>query len=173
VSISGGILMKSDYPGELMFFSAIAGGIVSLIKLLVHHIFMWLKLAEPFYTTLNAYLIHGHFHIKGFIESIFAEMGDISIGAIFGILLGFWLAKSRLKYHWWIGLSYGFGIWFLTLSLGNLTKLIKPDETTPWSLFAHLLAMLTFGVLFVLATRFWEPLKSRLAIECDTSWKRK
>lgn len=164
--------MKSDYPGELVFFSAIAGGVAALIKLLVHHVFMWLKLSSPFYTTLNAYLIHGHFHTKGIIESVFGEMGDISFGAIFGIILGFWLAKSRPKYHWWIGLGYGVGIWFITLALGNLTKLIKPDETSSWSLFAHLLAMLTFGVFFVLATRFWEPLKSCLAMECDTGWKR-
>ena len=164
--------MKSEYPGELIFFCAIAGGVAALIKLLVHHVFVWLKLAGLFYIALNAYLIHGHFPAKGISEMIFVEIGDMTVGAFFGMILGFWLAKSRLKYHWWIGLGYGFGIWFMSLAFGNLTKLIKPDETTNWSLFAHLLAMLTFGVLFVAATKLWGPLKSRLAIECDTGWKK-
>lgn len=100
-------------------------------------------------------------------------MGDMSIGAVFGVILGLWLAKSCLKYHWWMGLAWGAGIWFMSLAFGNLTKIIKSNQTTDWSLFAHFLAMLTFGMLFVLGTRVWVPLKCRLAVECENIGKRK
>jgi hypothetical protein len=165
--------MKSDYPGDFLFFCAIAGGIAAPLKLLVLHAFVWAKLAKPFYMNVTAYLTHGHMQTTGFIEGAFAELGDIAFGAAFGIILGLWLKHSRFQYHWWIGLGYGLGIWFASLAFGNLTKIIKPDMTDNWSLFALLLAMLTFGLLFVLATRLWGPLKNRLAIECDTGWKRK
>ena len=32
-------------------------------------------LAKPFYPMLNAYLTHGHFHVGGIAEWIFAELG--------------------------------------------------------------------------------------------------
>lgn len=134
------------------------------VKLLVHHIFEWTKLASPFYSDLNAYLIHGHHQVKGFIEALFGEMGDMAMGAIFGVVLGVWLARSHPRYHWWIGLGYGFGIWFISLAFGNLLKIIKPDQTTDWSLFAHFLAMIAFGLLFVLATRIWRPLRKRIIL---------
>lgn len=156
-----------EYPGELLFFSAIAGGIAAPLKFLVHQIFVLLKLATPFYTATTTYLIHGHRVPGGFVESIFAELGDMAVGAVFGIILGLWLARNRPKYHWWIGLGFGFGIWFLSLALGNLTKLIKDPETTSWSLFAHFLSMLTFSALFVLATRVWKPLKERVEAACS------
>ncbi|MCL6591443.1 MAG: hypothetical protein K6U80_16015 [Firmicutes bacterium] len=168
-------MRKSDYPGELAFFSAIAGAVAAPVKLLVHHAFMWAGLTTGFYDELNSRLIHGHYQQKGFADMIFVEFGDIAIGAFFGFILGFWLRASRLKYHWGIGLSAGFGIWFLTMSFGNLTRIIKPEMTSPWELFAHLLAMLTFGILFVLATRFWKPLKRRIdsVPTCEANWRRK
>lgn len=159
--------MKNDYPGELLLFSAITGAIIAPLKLLVHHIFLWMKLAKPFYMHVTAFLIHGQIKTTGFGEMIFAELGDVVIGAIFGMLLGLWLAASRSWYDWWIGLGFGFGIWFASLSFGVLTKIIKPDMTDNWSLFAHLLAMLTFGLLFVLASRFWKPLQKRLNNKYD------
>lgn len=162
-------MKESDYPGELAFFSAIAGAVAAPIKLLVHHAFMWAGLASGFYDELNMVLIHGHHESKGFFNMLFVEFGDIAIGALFGIFLAFWLKASRPKYHWGIGLGSGFGIWFFSLAFGNLTKIIKPEMTTPWSLFAHLLAMLTFGILIVLATRFWKPLRSRVEM---INWKR-
>lgn len=148
--------------GELIFFSAIAGAVAALIKLLVYHIFMLLGLAKGFYIMLTAYFIHGHHHVKGFSEWVFGEMGDMAIGGIFAVILGFWLRFSRPKYHLWIGLVFGLGIWFVSLAFGNLTKIIKPDMTDSWSLFAHLLAMSTFGASFVLITRVWKPLKERI-----------
>jgi hypothetical protein len=155
-------LKESNYPGELALFGAIAGAVAAPIKLLVHHAFMWAGLASGFYTDLNTMLIHGHNKAEGFVDQIFVEFGDMAIGALFGIFLAFWLKASRPKYHWGIGLGSGFGIWFLSLAFGNLTKIIKPEMTSPWSLFAHLLAMFTFGILIVLAARFWKPLKSRV-----------
>ena len=155
-------LKENDYPGELIFFSAITGAVAALIKLLVHHIFLWTGLSVGFYEMLTAYLTHGHMKLENFTDRIFGEMTDMAIGAMFGILLGFWLKGSRLKYHWWIGLGYGFGIWSASLAFGNLTKILKKDMTDPWSLFSHLVAMLTFGVVFVLACRFWKPLRNRI-----------
>jgi hypothetical protein len=173
-NIKGGLPLKgSDYPGELAFFGAIAGTLAALIKLLVHHIFMWTGLASEFYTDLNAMLIHGHHKPEGLVDMFFVEFGDMAIGALFGIFLAFWLKASRPKYHWGIGLGSGFGIWFLSLAFGNLSKIIKPEMTTPWSLFAHLLAMLTFGILIVLAARFWKPLRSRIELgDNHGSWRR-
>lgn len=157
--------MKLKYPGELVFFSVIAGGIASPLKLIVHHIFEWTGLATPFYSHLITFLIHGHRGQMNFIDSVFAGMGDIALGAIFGIVLAFWLLKSRPQYHWWIGLGYGFGLWFISLVFGNLLKIIEKSQTTQWALLAHLLAMITFGLLFVLMTRVWKLLKRRLAGE--------
>jgi hypothetical protein len=85
--------------GELVFFSGIAGAVAAPIKLLVHHVFVWAKLATPFYSDLNAFLIHGHHHVNGMIESFFGEMGDMAMGAIFGVVLGVWLARSHPRYH--------------------------------------------------------------------------
>lgn len=150
------------FLGELILFSAVAGAIAALLKLLVHHIFIWLGLAKGFYNMMTAYLTHGHYHVEGVIEWLFGKIADISIGAIFAIILGFWLRFSRPKYHLWIGLGFGLGIWFASLAFGNLTKIIKDDMTDPWSLFAHLVAMSTFGVSFVLLARFWKPLKDRI-----------
>lgn len=164
--------MKSDYPGEFIFFSAIAGGVAAPLKMLVLHAFVWAKLAKPLYMHVTAFLIHGHMQSTSFIEVVFAELGDIAFGAAFGIILGLWLKHSRFQYHWWIGLGYGFGIWFASLSFGILTKIVKSNMTDNWSLFAFLLSMLAYGLLFVFATRIWEPLKNRLTIECNTSWKR-
>ena len=165
--------MRSDYSGEFIFFSAIAGGVVAPLKLMLLHAFVWAKLAKPIYMNVTAFLIHGHMKSTGFIEAAFAELGDIAFGAVFGIILGLWLKHSRIQYHWWIGLGYGFGIWFASLSFGILTKIVKSDMTDNWSLFAFFLSMLTYGLLFVFTTRIWRPLKSRLAIECDNSWKGK
>ncbi|HEX3043787.1 MAG TPA: hypothetical protein VHY08_03455 [Bacillota bacterium] len=155
-------MKESDYPGELLFFSAIAGAVAALGKSLVHHSFEWLKITINFYADVTAYLIHGHHQIRNFGEWVFAAFSDMVLGALFGMLLGFWLKSSRSKYHWWIGGGYGFGIWFASLSLGNLTKVITDTMTTPKSLLAHLVAMICFGLLFVLACRFWKPLRSRI-----------
>ena len=160
-------LRKDNYPGELMLFSAIAGAMSALLKLLIHHAFVWLGLSTNFYEMLTAYFTHGHLHVEGFSEWIFGEMGDLTIGALFGIFLAFWLKASRKKYHWWIGLGYGFGIWFASLAFGNIAKIIENEMTTPWSLFAHLLAMLSFGLLFVLFSRYWVPLRDRLEVNED------
>lgn len=162
-------MKENDYPGELAFFGGIAGAVAALIKLLVHHVFMWAGLASGFYTELNTTLIHGHHKPEGFIDMVFVEFGDMVIGALFGVFLVFWLKASRPIYHWGIGLSIGFGIWFMSLAFGNLTKIIKPEMTLPWSLFAHLLAMLTFGIFIVLAARFWKPLRNRIEM---IRWKR-
>jgi hypothetical protein len=158
-------MKNSNYPGELALFSATAGAVAALIKLLVHHIFVWTGLAHGFYNMLTAYLTHGHYTIEGFMEWIFGEMADMALGALFAIVLGFWLKNSRPKYHWGIGLGFGFGVWFASLAFGNLTKIIKTDMTDPWSLFAHFLAMLTYGLFFVLACRFWRPLRNRIEME--------
>jgi len=158
-------MKESDYPGELVFFSGIAGAVAALIKLLVHHVFMWVGLTSGFYSELNTTLIHGHHKPEGFIDMVFVEFGDMVIGALFGIFLIFWLKASRPRYHWGIGLGFGFVVWFFTLVFGNLTKIIKPEMTTTWSLFAHLLAMQTFGILIVLATRFWKPLRNRVEMD--------
>lgn len=155
-------MRRIDYPGELILLSAFAGAIAAPIKLLVHHFFVWPGLAKPFYMELTAYLIHGHMTTEGIIEFLFGEIGDMSIGALFGVILGFWLKISRKKYHLWISLGYGIGIWFFSLFFGNLTKLLNPEMTDPWSLFAHLVAMLTYSILFFIATKIWKPLRIRI-----------
>lgn len=162
-------MRKADYLGELVLFSAVAGAIVAPIKLLAFHLFVWAGLSKPFYLMLTSYFVHGHMTTNGIIDFSFGEMGDISIGALFGIILGFWLKISRKKYHWWIGIGYGIGIWFLSLAFGNLIKLINKDMTDPWSLFAHLVAMLTYSILFVIATKLWKPLKVRIN---NPNWNR-
>ncbi|MGE5598956.1 MAG: hypothetical protein ACM3XS_06215 [Bacteroidota bacterium] len=150
--------------GELILFGGAAGAIAAPLKLLVHHAFKWTHLAKPFYTELNAYLIHGHHRTMGLAEFIFGELGDMAIGAMFGILVSFVLRGSRPRYHWWLGAAFGFGIWFSTLAFSNLTKIVKPEMTDPWSLFAHLLAMLAFGLLIVLASRIWPAYRERLEL---------
>lgn len=155
-------MREVEHPGELVFFSTIAGAIAAPIKLIAHHLFVWTGLAKPFYMMLTASMVHGHMTTNNIVDFLFGELGDMSIGALFGIILGIWLKISRTKYHWWIGISYGVGIWFLSLAFGNLTKSIKSTMTDPWSLFAHLVAMLTFSVLFVVATKIWKPLKVRI-----------
>lgn len=152
-----------DPWGELMLFGGAAGAVASVLKLLVHHAFEWTHLAKHLYGDLNAYLIHGHFHAVGLAEQVFGELGDMAIGAFFGILASFVLRHSRPKYHWWLGAGLGFGIWFASLAFGNLVGIIKPDMTDPWSLFAHLLAMLAFGLLIVLATRIWPAYRERVS----------
>ena len=148
--------------GELILFGGVAGAIAALVKLLVHHIFQWTHLAQPFYSQLTAYLSHGHFHEKGFAEFIFGELSDMAIGAFFGILISFVLRHSRPKYHWWLGAGLGYGIWFSSLAFGNLAKIIKSKQTDPWSLFAHLLAMIAFGLLIVLASKIWPAYRERI-----------
>jgi hypothetical protein len=157
--------VKTHYNGELLLFSSIVGGVVGLLKSLIHFIFSWLKLAPNFYDDINTFLVHGHSQPSGAMQIVFAEIGDSIIGAIFGVLLSLWLKNSRLKYHWWIGIAYGFGIWFISLAMGNLLKIIKPNETTPWGLFAHLLAMVVFGLLFVWSTKIWQPLRKRITTD--------
>ncbi|MGE5558704.1 MAG: hypothetical protein ACM3WV_08840 [Bacillota bacterium] len=154
--------MRNRNPGELIFFSALAGTAAAPAKMLVHHIFEWAGLAVPFYTRVTVFLIHGHFHPMELAGSVFGELGDMTIGALFGVLLGWWLQWSRPKYHWWIGAVFGVAVWFFTLSFGNLTGIIKAEQTEPWSLFAHFLAMISFGLFVVLLTRIWKPLKERL-----------
>lgn len=166
-------MKESDFPGELMFFSAIAGAIAAMVKSLVHSIFHLLK-APAIYEKITAYLTHGHYKVVHFSELIFSALGDMTLGALFAIILGLWLKSSRPKYHWWIGLGYGIGIWFMSLVFGNLTNIIKENITTPISLFSHLVAMITFGLFFVLACRFWKPLRNRIEMGDDHgSWKQK
>lgn len=155
-------MSNRDFPGDFILYSAIAGAVAAPIKSLVHHIFMWTGLAKEFYVMLTAFLVHGHHEVSGFWNRLFGELGDVAIGALFAIILALWLKYSHPRLHLWIGLGYGFGLWFASLAFGNLTKLIEDDMTDPWSLFAHLLAMLTFGALIVLASRYWRPLKERI-----------
>lgn len=159
-------MKESDFRGELMFFSAIAGAVAAMVKTLVHHAFLLLNV-PMLYGMITAYLTHGHLKVENFSEWIFSALADMTLGALFGIALGFWLKSSRPKYHWWIGLGYGFGLWFITLSFANLTKIIKDTMTTPISLFAHLIAMITYGLFFVLACRFWKPLRNRIEVGDD------
>ncbi|MCL6613888.1 MAG: hypothetical protein K6U03_04615 [Firmicutes bacterium] len=84
------------------------------------------------------------------------------IGAFLGALISLVLRHSRPRYHWWLGAGLGFGIWFASLAFGNLVRIIKADQTDPWSLFAHLLAMLAFGLLIVLASRIWPAYRQRI-----------
>ena len=142
--------------------AGIVGAAAAPLKFLVHHVFVWLGLAKPFYAKLTAYLSHGHFHVKGFGEIIFGELSDMAIGALFGVLVSIALRHSRPRYHWWLGVALGFGIWFASLAFGNLTKLLKDVDTDPWSLFAHLLAMIAFGLLIVVASRVWPTYRERI-----------
>ena len=153
---------SANYWGELILFGGAAGAAAAPLKLLVHHIFEWTGLAKPFYTQITAYLTHGHFKMEGLAASVFGELGDMAIGAFLGTLISFVLRHSRPRYHWWLGAGLGFGIWFASLAFGNLAKIIKPDQTDPWSLFAHLLAMLAFGLLIVLASRIWPAYRQRI-----------
>ena len=123
-------MRTKTYLGELMLFSALAGAVSALLKSLVHHAFVWLDLSTNFYQMLTAFFTHGHLHLEGFAEWVFAELGDMTIGGLLGIILAFWLIISRPKYHWWIGLGYGVGIWFASLAFGNLVKIIKEEMTT-------------------------------------------
>lgn len=157
-------MRDKTYLGELMLFSAIAGALSALLKSLVHHAFVWLNLSTNFYQMLTAFFAHGHLQVKGFPDWVFSQIGDITIGGLLGILLAFWLKASRQKYHWWIGFGYGVGIWFISLAFGNLANIIKAEMTSPWSLFAHLLAMQTYALLFVLLSRIWGALSKRLEI---------
>ncbi|MGE5605339.1 MAG: hypothetical protein ACM3YE_06575 [Bacteroidota bacterium] len=159
-------MKESDFRGELMFFSAIAGAVAAMVKTLVHQAFHLLNV-PMLYGEITAYLTHGHLKVENFSEWIFSAFADMTLGALFGIVLGFWLKSSRPKYHWWIGLGYGFGIWFITLSFANLTKIIEKTMTTPISLFSHLSAMIIYGLFFILACRFWEPLRSRIEMSDD------
>ncbi|MGE5528292.1 MAG: hypothetical protein ACM3X6_04020 [Patescibacteria group bacterium] len=159
---------RGEYWGDLLLFGGVAGAVAAPLKLIVHHIFEWTHLAKPFYTALNAYLIFGHHQVKGFVESLFVEMGDIAIGAMFGILVSFILRHSRPRYHWWLGAGLGFSIWYFSLAFGNLTKIIRPQTIDPWSLFAHLLAMLAFGLLIVLASRIWPSFRAQVVTRPGT-----
>jgi len=49
-------------------------------------------------------------------------------------------------------------------AFGNLAKIIQAKQTDPWSLFAHLLAMLTFGLLIIAASRVWPACRERVVI---------
>ena len=153
------------FRAELSLFGAAAGAVAALLKLLVHHAFVWARLARPFYLTLNIFLVHGHYQAKGLADAVFAELGDMSLGAAFGVAVSFLLLHSRPKFHWWIGLFSGIGIWYFSLAFGNLTRLIKAEETTGWSLFAHFLSMVAFGLLIVLASRIWRPLGERVGLD--------
>lgn len=155
-------MKNSDFPGELALFCAIAGAVAAFLKSLIHHIFEWVGHTVDFYDMITAYLTHGHHKVEGLSEWIFSEIGDLVLGALFAIILGFWLKNSRAKYHWWIGLGYGFGVWFASLVLGNLTKILERNMTNPLSLFAHLIAMIAYGLLFVGACRLWKPLRKRI-----------
>lgn len=157
-------VQEKHHSGNLFFFSAIAGAVASLLKLLVHHFFMWLGLAQGFYLMLTAYLTHGHYQVEG-IEWIFSEIADVVIGAVFGMILGYLLKITHPKYHWWLGLGYGCGIWFFTLAFGNLTKIIPAEMTSFWSLLAHLTAMVVFGEIIVLASRYWRPLRREIGLK--------
>ena len=151
-----------DLWGELVLFGGVVGAVAAPLKLLVHHVFVWTGLAKLFYAKLTAFLSHGHYHPRGFGEFVFGELSDIAIGALFGVLVSFVLRHSRPRYHWWLGAALGFGIWFASLAFGNLTKILKDVDTDPWSLFAHLLAMVVFGLLIVLASRIWKPYRERI-----------
>lgn len=157
-------LHEKLHSGDLFFYSAVAGAVASLLKLLVHQFFMWLGLAQGFYLRLTAYLTHGHYRVEG-IEWIFSEIADVVIGAVFGIILGYLLKITQPKLHWWLGLGYGCAIWFFTLAFGNLTKIIPAEMTSPWSLLAHLIAMVVFGEIIVLASRYWRPLRSEIGLK--------
>ncbi|NLG85325.1 MAG: hypothetical protein GX493_12135 [Firmicutes bacterium] len=150
------------YRGELILFGGAAGAAAALLKLLVHHVFEWTGLAKPFYTNITSYLVHGHFKMKGLTGFFFGELGDMAIGAFLGALISFVLRHSRPRYHWWLGAGLGFGIWFASLAFGNLAKIIKAGQTDPWSLFAHLLAMVAFGLSIVLASRIWPAYRERI-----------
>lgn len=161
--------MESKNAGEFILFGGMAGGISSLLKLPIHYIFVWLKLAVPLYDKVNTFLIHGHTATPSFLDFAFAELGDVLIGSFFGIVLGLLLRTSQSKYHWWLGIGFGLSIWFVSLAFGNLAKIIKAEDTTDWSLFAHLLAMIAFGIFFVMISKLWPPLNERIK---NTSWSR-
>jgi hypothetical protein len=156
---------KSKYLGELILFSAIAGGFAAPVRTLFHHFLMIPGLFSSYYDNLTFFLIHGHYPLNGFWNWVFGELGDIVIGALFGIILGLWLRSSRPKYHWWIGLIFGVGMWFMTLAFGNLTQVVKADKVSTLGLFSHLLSMLIYTVNFVLSVRYWKPLKTRIQID--------
>ena len=46
-------MRRSNYLGELMLFSAIAGVVSAFLKSFVHHAFVWLELS----TTFKAYIL--------------------------------------------------------------------------------------------------------------------
>lgn len=133
----------------------------SAVKTLIHHVFEWLKLAEPLYSQINAFLIHGHKEVKGFGEIVMAEIGDLVIGAMWGILFALVLRRTRSRYHFWLGIGAGVGLWFGSLAFANLTHIISPAKTKPMSLFALLVGMLAFGLLFILFAHIWRPLRER------------
>ncbi|HCT37750.1 MAG TPA: hypothetical protein DF292_12085 [Firmicutes bacterium] len=54
-------------------FSGLAGAASSAVKTLVHHVFEWLNIAEPIYTQINAFLIHGHATVRGVSDIFMTE----------------------------------------------------------------------------------------------------
>ena len=153
--------------GELILFAGAAGAAAAPLKLLVHHVFEWTGLAKPFYTELTAFLVLGRYKAMGIVEMAFSELGDMMLGAFFGVVVCFALRHSRPRYHWWLGVGAGTAIWFFSLAFGHLTKITRSRAIDPWSLFAHFLAMISFGLLVVLASRIWRPLRERCHVSED------
>ncbi len=153
---------RSNFPGELIFFSAIAGGFAAPLKAVFHRLLTIPGLFSTYYDRFSSFLIYGNSSLKGLWSWVFGEIGDIVLGSFLGIILGLWLKYSRPKFHWWIGLTFGLGIWFTTLALGNVLQIIKPETISPPALLGHLLSMLIYGINFVLVARYWKPLKNRI-----------
>lgn len=153
--------MRERNWGELAVFSGLAGAASSAVKTLVHHLFEWLNIAEPLYTQINAFLIHGHATVRGVGDIFMTEIGDLVIGSVWGVALAFVLRRTRFRYYPWVGTGAGLVLWLGTLGFANLAHIIPSKSTDLMSLMALLIGMEAFGLVFVLFARIWKPLRIR------------
>lgn len=151
--------MKNEDWGEFFLYAGLAGAVASNLKSLAHHLLAWLIRAEQLYFELNAYLIHGHTTVKGFADIAFSILGDSILGAAFGFLTAAILRRTPLRLHYWLGLGTGLILWFGSLAFGNIAKILKAPETDHMSLFALLVGMLLFGLIFIWLSHLWRPLR--------------
>lgn len=154
--------MGLDNWGELVLYSGAAGALASVAKTAVHAVLTRLFHGQQLYFKVNAFLIHGHSSVSKTSDYLFALLGDLTLGAFFGFVLSLLLRRSRPRYHYWLGLGASLGIWFGSLAFGNLTKILKASETDHKSLFVLLIGTLVYGLLFVVLSKWWKPLRARI-----------
>ncbi|HWR08305.1 hypothetical protein [Sporomusa sp.] len=124
----------------------LAGAIAGVVMAALNLISYTLGIAKVRYLDIAAIVVWGDFP-ESMREEIFAQVLQIGVAGLLGIVFVYLLPKLENSYPLFSGSTYGAAVWVIIHTLGTIFHIPMLEHATPESNLSHLFTAMTFGLV--------------------------